>query len=126
MQINLLKIIKKYLAKYLQKCKIYAKIMSSNIAKEQIYMPIIKSAKKRQEVAIRNNARNKSERSALATAIKKFNKAIADKDVQLAEKLLPETFSIIDEEVTKGIIHKNKANNKKASLSIELTKLKAE
>lgn len=89
-------------------------------------MPIIKSAKKRQEVAIRNNARNKSERSALATAIKKFNKAIADKDVELAEKLLPETFSKIDEEVTKGIIHKNKANNKKASLSIELTKLKTE
>ena len=39
-------------------------------------MPIIKSAKKRQEVAIRNNERNKARRSALATAIKKFNKAI--------------------------------------------------
>ncbi|MBQ8451159.1 MAG: 30S ribosomal protein S20 [Clostridia bacterium] len=89
-------------------------------------MPIIKSAKKRQEVALRDNARNKSERSALATAIKKFNKAIADKDVELAKKLLPETFSKIDEEVTKGVIHKNKANNKKASLSIELTKLENE
>ncbi len=89
-------------------------------------MPIIKSAKKRQEVAIRNNARNRSERSELATAIKKFNKAIANKDVQLAEKLLPETFSKIDESVSKGIIHKNKANNNKAGLSIELTKLKAE
>ena len=89
-------------------------------------MPIIKSAKKRQEVAIRNNERNKSEKSELATAIKKFNKAVNEKDVDLAEKLLPETFSIIDEKVTKGIIHKNKANNKKAGLSIELTKLKAE
>ena len=89
-------------------------------------MPIIKSAKKRMEVAIRNNARNKSERSELATAIKKFNTAIANKDVELAEKLLPETFSKIDEEDSKGIIHKNKANNKKAGLSIELTKLKAE
>ena len=89
-------------------------------------MPIIKSAKKREEVAIRNNARNKSERSALATAIKKFNTAIANKDVQLAEKLLPETFSKIDEEASKGIIHKNKANNKKAGLSVELSKLKAE
>ena len=89
-------------------------------------MPIIKSAKKREEVAIRNNARNKSERSALATAVKKYNTAIANKDVQLAEKLLPETFSKIDEEVSKGIIHKNKANNKKANLSIEPTKLKAE
>lgn len=89
-------------------------------------MPIIKSAKKRMEVAIRNNARNKSERSELATAIKKFNTAIANKDVELAEKLLPETFSKIDEEASRGIIHKNKANNKKAGLSVELTKLKAE
>ena len=104
----------------------YVKIVASNIAKEQIYMPIIKSAKKREQVAIRNNARNKSERSELATVIKKFNKAIADKDVELAEKLLPETFSKIDEEVTRGVIHKNKANNKKANLSIELTKLKNE
>lgn len=89
-------------------------------------MPIIKSAKKRQEVAIRNNERNKAERSELATYIKKFKAAIANKDIALAEKLLPETFSKIDEEVTKGIIHKNKANNKKASLSVELTKLKNE
>ena len=89
-------------------------------------MPIIKSAKKRQEVAIRNNERNKARRSALATAIKKFNKAISEKDVELAEKLLPETFSIIDAEVTRNIIHKNKANNKKSDLSIALTKLKAE
>ena len=53
-------------------------------------MPIIKSAKKRQEIALRNNARNKAERSELATTIKKFNKAIADKDVELAEKLQDE------------------------------------
>ena len=72
-------------------------------------MPIIKSAKKRQEIAIRNNARNRSDRSELATAIKKFNTAISNKDVELAEKLLPETFSVIDEEASKGIIHKNKA-----------------
>lgn len=89
-------------------------------------MPIIKSAKKREEIAIRNNARNKSERSELATAIKKFNTAISNKDVALAEKLLPETFSIIDEKASNGIIHKNKANNKKAALSIELSKLKNE
>ncbi len=89
-------------------------------------MPIIKSAKKRQEIAIRNNARNRSDRSELATAIKKFNTAINNKDAALAEKLLPETFSIIDEQASKGIIHKNKANNKKAGLSASLTKLKAE
>lgn len=89
-------------------------------------MPIIKSAKKRQEVAIRDNERNKAERSALATCIKKFRLAIANKDIALAEKLLPSTFEKIDEAETKGIIHKNKANNQKASLSVELTKLKSE
>lgn len=87
-------------------------------------MPIIKSAKKREEIAIRNNKRNKSEKSELATAIKKFKAAISAGDVELAEKLLPQTFSIIDEKAQKGIIHKNKADNKKAALSIELSKLK--
>ena len=89
-------------------------------------MPIIKSAKKREEIAIRDNARNKSERSELATAIKKYNAAISNKDEKLAEELLPETFSIIDEKASSGVIHKNKANNKKAALSKELTKLKNE
>ena len=100
--------------------------MSSNIAKEQIKCLLLNQQKKRQEVALRNNVRNKSERSELKTAIKKYETAISNKDVKLAEQLLPETFSKIDEEASKGIIHKNKANNKKASLSVELTKLKGE
>lgn len=87
-------------------------------------MPIIKSAKKREEVSIRNNARNKAERSEMATAIKKYRSAIADNNVELAEQLLPETVSVIDEKVSKNIIHKNKANNTKATLSSELSKLK--
>ena len=70
-------------------------------------MPIIKSAKKREEIAIRNNARNKADRSELATAVKKVRVAIEQNDVELAEKLLPETFSTIDEAVSKNIIHKN-------------------
>lgn len=89
-------------------------------------MPIIKSAKKREEVAIRNNARNKAERSEMATAVKKYRSAIADNNVELAEQLLPETFSVIDEKVSKNVIHKNKANNTKAALSVELSKLKNE
>ncbi len=89
-------------------------------------MPIIKSAKKREEIAIRDNARNKSEKNELNTAIKKFKTAVSNGDVELAEKLLPETFSIIDEKAQKGIIHKNKANNKKAALSVLLSKLKNE
>lgn len=87
-------------------------------------MPIIKSAKKREEIAIRDNAINKAYRSELATAVKKVRTAIAENNVELAEKLLPETFSVIDEAVSKKIIHKNKANNTKAALSSELAKIK--
>ena len=89
-------------------------------------MPIIKSAKKREEIAIRNNARNKSDRSELATAVKKVRVAIENNDVELAEKLLPETFSTIDEAASKKLIHKNKANNTKSALSSNLAKIKAE
>ena len=89
-------------------------------------MPIIKSAKKRQEIAIRNNDRNKSDRSELATAVKKVRVAIEENNVELAESLLPETFSTIDTAVSKKIIHKNKANNTKSALSSNLAKIKAE
>ena len=89
-------------------------------------MPIIKSAKKRQEIAIRDNARNKADRSELATAVKKVRVAIDENNVELAESLLPETFSTIDAAVSKKIIHKNKANNTKSALSSNLAKIKAE
>lgn len=89
-------------------------------------MPIIKSAKKREEVAIRNNARNKSDRSELATAVKKVRVAIEENNVELAEQLLPETFSTIDEAASKKIIHKNKANNTKSALASKISKMKTE
>ena len=89
-------------------------------------MPIIKSAKKREEIKIRNNARNKADRSELATAVKKVKVAIEENNVELAEQLLPETFSTIDEAVSKKIIHKNKANNTKATLSSNIAKMKTE
>ena len=84
-------------------------------------MPNIKSAKKRVLVAEVNAARNKSYRSALKTALKKANTAIennaADKDecVKAAVKK-------IDQAAVKGIIHKNNAARKKSQL---VTKLNA-
>ena len=86
-------------------------------------MPNIKSAKKRQETELRDKARNKSCKSELATALKKINALIASGDKEGATKLLPTTFSILDEMVTKGIIHKNKADRQKATLSGKIAKL---
>ena len=88
-------------------------------------MPNIKSAKKRVDTTKRNNERNKSNRSELHTALKKYDNAVNAGDVEKAEKLLPETFAILDEKVTKGVIHKNKADRKKASSASKLNALKA-
>lgn len=86
-------------------------------------MPNIKSAKKRQVTEQRDRAINKSHKSELATALKKINALIKAGDAKAANDLLPTTFSILDEMVTKGIIHKNKADRNKATISAKLAKL---
>lgn len=86
-------------------------------------MPNIKSSKKRQQTELRDKARNKSCKSELATALKKVNAMLKNGDAKAAEEIMPATFSIIDEMVTKGIIHKNKADRNKATLSSKLAKL---
>ena len=59
------------------------------------------------------------------TAIKKFNAAIAANDVELAEKLLSEAASKIDNAASKKVIHKNSANHKKAQIGKALFQLKS-
>lgn len=80
-------------------------------------MPNIKSAKKRVDVTLRNKEVNKSNRSELNTAIKKLNQTVESGDKKKAEALLNDTFKVIDENVTKGTIHKNKADRKKAEVA---------
>lgn len=86
-------------------------------------MPNIKSAKKRVEVNERNRAINKAYKSELATGLKKYNKAVSTGDRELVEKLLSETVSLLDKSVTRGIIHKNKADRKKADCLTKLQKM---
>lgn len=86
-------------------------------------MPNIKSAIKRQETEQRDRTRNKAIKTELATALKKYNALIAGGEKEAAEKALPQTFAILDEMVTKGIIHKNKADRQKSKLALKLAKL---
>jgi len=88
-------------------------------------MPNIKSAKKRVDVNEKRRARNRAYKSELATGLKKYNAAISSGDVEKAKSLLPVTVSLIDESVTRGIIHKNKADRKKAEVTKKLNKLTA-
>lgn len=88
-------------------------------------MPNIKSAKKRVAVTEKKNTQNKMIKSAVKTAIKKYNAVLAAGDVAEAEKLLPVTVSAIDSAASKGILHKNNAANKKSALAKNLNAAKA-
>lgn len=79
-------------------------------------MPIIKSAKKRVLITEKRTLINRANKSALRTAIKRFEKAITDKDLDMAKTELVKVESTIDKSVKKGIIHKNNAARKKSRL----------
>ena len=88
-------------------------------------MPNIKSAKKRVIVNEKSKAINKAYKSELATGLKKYNAAVVAGDVEVVKALLPVTVSLVDESVTRGIIHKNKADRKKADINAKYNALVA-
>ena len=83
-------------------------------------MPNIKSAKKRVLVIEKKTQINKAIKSALKTQIKKFLAYVESGNKEEATKVYSETVSAIDSAVTKGILHKNNAANKKAKLAKKL------
>ena len=88
-------------------------------------MPNIKSAKKRVLIIAKKNEQNRAYKTRMNHAIKKFNNAIDVNDIEGAEKLLPETMSVIDQTASKGVIHKNQAANKKSALAKRLSDVKS-
>ena len=75
-------------------------------------MANIKSAKKRMRQAEKRRARNKSVRSRLRTAVKKFRSATEGSKLDS----LPATYSEIDRAEKKGAIHPNAAARYKSRL----------
>lgn len=88
-------------------------------------MPNIKSAKKRVLITAKKNEQNRAYKTRMNHAIKRFNNAIDTNNIEDAEKMLPETMSIIDQTVSKGVIHKNQAANKKSALAKRLSDVKS-
>jgi small subunit ribosomal protein S20 len=88
-------------------------------------VPNIKSAKKRVLVNEKKNNENRIQISAVKTAIKKINYAIDTNNMEEAERLLPETYAILDKAVTKGLLHKNTAANKKSGIAKRIADIKA-
>ena len=84
-------------------------------------MPNIKSAKKRVLVSATKQARNKSNNSALKTAIKKANAAI-EANAEDKDALVNAAIKKIDQAAAKGLLHKNNAARKKSALVIKAAK----
>ena len=80
-------------------------------------MANIKSAKKRILVNRTKYERNKAAKSAIKTAIKKVEAAVAGNDKDAAVRELVNATKIIDKAASKGIMHKNTAANKVSRLS---------
>jgi small subunit ribosomal protein S20 len=81
------------------------------------------SSLKRMRITERRTAINKMRKSRMRSAIKMLRKAIAGKDVGLSQKLLPQTYSIVDRAAKWGIIKKNTASRYKSRLAARLKSL---
>jgi len=91
---------------------------------EEVFgLPNIKSAKKRVLLSEARNARNKAERSALKTTLKKFDAAVAEGNRTEAEGAYKVAVKSVDKAVAKGILHKNNAAHKKSALTLKLNGL---
>ncbi len=88
-------------------------------------MPNHKSAEKRDRQNVRRNAINTANRTRLRSSLKKLRAAIAAGNAQEAQALLPETVSILDKSVQKGVIHGNTASRHKARLTLHVNELTA-
>lgn len=88
-------------------------------------MPNIKSAKKRVKVIEKKTLINQMHKTAMKTAVKKFEAAVEAQDKTAVNALFNEAVKKIDQGVKHGIIHKNAAARKKSQLALLLAKANA-
>jgi len=86
-------------------------------------VPNTKSAAKRVEIIRKRTMRNKSIKSAVRTAIKKFELAAGSGNIEEARLKLRHAIVALDKAVTKGVLHKNTASRKKSRLTRKFNKL---
>jgi len=84
---------------------------------------INRSAEKRERQNRKRRLRNRSTKSTMKTAIRKFNEAVASGDVESASAMLATSLKLIDSTASKGVIHKNTANRKKSRLQLRFNKM---
>lgn len=87
-------------------------------------MANIKSQIKRIKTNEKARLRNKAVKSSLKTAIRKAREAAAAGDVEKATEYQRAAARQLDKAVSKGVIHKNQAANKKSALASKVGALK--
>ncbi|HMR48565.1 MAG TPA: 30S ribosomal protein S20 [Arachnia sp.] len=80
-------------------------------------MANIKSQKKRIKTNEKARLRNKAVKSELRTYTRKFQDAVAAGDAEKAAEAAKVANRALDKAVSKGVIHKNQAANRKSSIS---------
>ncbi|MGV9808552.1 30S ribosomal protein S20 [Micromonospora chersina] len=80
-------------------------------------MANIKSQIKRNRQNEKRRLRNKSVKSSLKTAIRKFNEAAEAGDTETATTLMREATRKLDKAASKGVIHANQAANRKSAIA---------
>lgn len=83
-------------------------------------MANIKSAIKRARITKDENLRNRMDKSALKTSLRRFDESVAAGDKEAVEKAYLNAVKTVDQSASKGVIHKNAANHKKAQLAKKL------
>ena len=88
-------------------------------------MANIKSQIKRNRQNEKARLRNKSVKSSLKTAIRKLNAASEAGNTEAATALLRDASRQLDKAVSKGVIHKNQAANRKSAIAKRVGALSA-
>ena len=88
-------------------------------------MANIKSQIKRNRQNEKRRLRNKSVKSSLKTAIRKFHEAAEGGDAEAARVLMREAARKLDKAASKGVIHQNQAANRKSAIAKRLDSLSA-
>lgn len=86
-------------------------------------MPQKSSAEKRHRQSLKHRERNRSVRSTVRTANKRFIEAVQAKDSEAAQKRLHDFAKLIDTAAGKGIYKKNTAARKKSRMQKQLNSL---
>ncbi len=79
-------------------------------------LPNIKSAMKRVKVQEKKNLRNRIVKSRMKTAVKAFEAGVTN-GAENVDALYRNAVSLVDRAASKGVIHKNASNRKKAQLA---------